>query len=128
VQGEVRVQGVTLTPQVKEALRFRDPGFGSRVPGKKRRASNFERNLQDLKPPTRAGRSDGSERQSEQFSIEEQPLYMNEQRFRGGLVLKAHRLCVSPTLSLRIMKKKKNGGVPRKGFVDLDLGSRAAGA
>jgi len=29
------------------------------------------------------------------------------QRFRGGLVFKAHRLLYHPTLGLRVMKKKK---------------------
>ena len=30
------------------------------------------------------------------------------QRFRGGLVFKAHRLLCDSTLGLRVMKKKKN--------------------
>jgi len=35
-----------------------------------------------------------------------QVLYRNVQRFRGGLVLKAHRLCVS----FRVIKKKRRCG------------------
>ena len=31
------------------------------------------------------------------------------QRFRGGLVFKAHRLLYHSTLGLRVIKKKKNG-------------------
>ena len=33
-------------------------------------------------------------------------LYRNVQRFRGGLVFKAHRLLYHSTLGLRVMKKK----------------------
>ena len=44
---------------------------------------------------------------SDQFSIFEQLLRRNVQRFRGGLVLKAHRLFYHSTLGLRAMKKKK---------------------
>ena len=36
-----------------------------------------------------------------------QTLYRNVQRFRGGLVFKAHRLVYDSTLGLRVMKKKK---------------------
>ena len=39
--------------------------------------------------------------------IQEQLLYRNVQRFRGGLVLKAHRLVYHATLGLRVIKKKK---------------------
>ena len=34
-------------------------------------------------------------------------LYINVQRFRGGLVFKAHRLLYHSTLGLRVTKKKK---------------------
>ena len=37
---------------------------------------------------------------------EEQLLYINVQRFRGGLVFKAHRLSYHSTLGLRVMTKK----------------------
>jgi len=36
-----------------------------------------------------------------------QLLHRNEQRFRGGLVFKAHRLLYHSTLGLREIKKKK---------------------
>jgi len=36
-----------------------------------------------------------------------QQLHRNVQRFRGGLVFKAHRLLYHSTLGLRVMKKKK---------------------
>ena len=36
-----------------------------------------------------------------------QLLYINVQRFRGGLVFKAHRLVYHSTLGLRVIKKKK---------------------
>jgi len=42
-----------------------------------------------------------------QFSIQEQILLRNVQRFRGGLVFKAHRLLYHSTLDLRVIKKKK---------------------
>ena len=38
---------------------------------------------------------------------DEKPFHRNVQRFRGGPVFKAHRLCVSLTLGLRVIKKKK---------------------
>ena len=34
------------------------------------------------------------------------------QRFRGGLVFKAHRLVYHSTLGLRVIKKKKKGLIP----------------
>ena len=37
----------------------------------------------------------------------EQLLHKNVQRFRGGLVFKAHRLLYHTTLGLRVIKKKK---------------------
>ena len=37
----------------------------------------------------------------------EQLLHRNVQRFRGGLVFKAHRLLHHSTLALRVIKKKK---------------------
>jgi len=42
----------------------------------------------------------------------EQLLHRNVQRFRGGLVCKAHRLLYHSTLGLRVIKKKKR---PAKG-------------
>jgi len=42
------------------------------------------------------------------LEIGEQLLYRNVQRFRGGLVFKAHRLLYHSTLGLRVIKKKKN--------------------
>ena len=36
---------------------------------------------------------------------DEQLLYINVQRFRGGLVFKAHRLVYDSTLGLRVIKK-----------------------
>ena len=36
-----------------------------------------------------------------------QLLYRNVQRFRGGLVFKAHRRLYHSTLGLRVIKKKK---------------------
>ena len=38
----------------------------------------------------------------------------NVVRFRGGLVLKAHRLLYHPTLGLRVIKKKRPSQVPRR--------------
>ena len=35
--------------------------------------------------------------------------HRNVQRFRGGLVFKAHRLLYHSTLGLRVIKKKKKG-------------------
>ena len=37
-------------------------------------------------------------------------LHRNVQRFRGGLVFKAHRLLYRSTLGLRVIKKKKGSG------------------
>ena len=45
-----------------------------------------------------------------QFSIWEQLLSRNVERFRGGLVVKAHRLLHHSTLGSRVTKKKK---IPR---------------
>ena len=42
-----------------------------------------------------------------QFSIEEQLIGRNVERFQGGLVLKAHRWLYHSTLSSRVIKKKK---------------------
>ena len=39
--------------------------------------------------------------------IQEQLLYGNVQRFRGGLLFKAHGLLYHSTLGLRVIKKKK---------------------
>jgi len=43
-----------------------------------------------------------------QFPISEQLLSRNVERFRGGLVFKAHRLLYYSTLGTRVIKKKKN--------------------
>ena len=43
---------------------------------------------------------------SVQLLIQEQLLYRNVQRFRGGLVFKAHRRLYYSTLGFRVMKKK----------------------
>ena len=43
----------------------------------------------------------------QQVQKTKQPLYRNVQRFRGGLVFKAHRCVYHITLGLRVMKKKK---------------------
>jgi len=53
-----------------------------------------------------------SHRLSQKFSIQEQLLYRNVQRFRGGLVFKAHRLLYHSTLGSRVIKKKKKTGPP----------------
>jgi len=47
----------------------------------------------------------------QEVSIQEQLLYRNVQRFRGGLVFKAHRLVYHLTLGLRILKKKTTPGI-----------------
>ena len=41
-----------------------------------------------------------------EFSISEQLLHINTQRFRSGLVFKAHRLLYHSTLCLRVIKKR----------------------
>ena len=41
------------------------------------------------------------------FSISDQLLYRNVQLFRGGLVLKAHRILHRPTSGLRAINKRK---------------------
>ena len=45
-----------------------------------------------------------------QFSIEEQLLYINVQRFRGWLVFKAHRLLYHSSRGFRVIKKKRREG------------------
>ena len=47
------------------------------------------------------------DRGSVQLSISEQLLGRNVKQFRGGLVLKAHRLVYRSTLGLRVIKKKR---------------------
>ena len=42
------------------------------------------------------------------FSIQEQLLSRNVERFRGGLVFKAHRLLYHSTLGSIVIKKQKN--------------------
>jgi hypothetical protein len=48
-----------------------------------------------------------------------QLMHINVQRFRGGLVFKAHRLLYHSTLGLRVIKKKKRDGRLHAPFVDL---------
>ena len=43
-------------------------------------------------------------------SVEEQMLSRNVERFRGGLVFKAHRLFYLSTLGSRVTKKRDNEG------------------
>ena len=43
----------------------------------------------------------------------EQVLCRNVERFRGGLVFKAHRLLCLSTLGSRVIKKKKKKSIPR---------------
>ena len=47
---------------------------------------------------------------SVQFSTEKQLLSRNSERFRGGLVCKAHRLLYHSPLGSRVIKKDKAGG------------------
>jgi len=52
--------------------------------------------------------------------------YRNVQRFRGGLVFKAHRLLYHSTLGLRVIKKKKtHGQAPQTGPGTPRVRSRA---
>ena len=43
-----------------------------------------------------------------QFSIQEQLVSRNVERFRGGLVCKVHRLLYHSTLGARVMQKKRS--------------------
>jgi len=45
------------------------------------------------------------------FSISEQLLDMNVQRFRGRLIFKANRLLDHSTLGWRVMQKKRRTGI-----------------
>ena len=45
------------------------------------------------------------------FSNLKQPIYINVQRFRGGLVSKAHRLLYQSTLGLRVITKERKNWV-----------------
>jgi len=58
---------------------------------------------------------------SVQFSIQEQLLYRNVQRFRGGLVFEAHRLCVSLNSRLESNKEEEEVtlGIPTRAVVTL---------
>ena len=47
-------------------------------------------------------------RRNSSWKAKSQLLYINVQRFRGGLVLKARRLSYHPTLGLRVIKKRRN--------------------
>ena len=50
------------------------------------------------------------------FSIQEQLLYGNVQRFRGGIVFEVHRIFIHPTLVLRVIKKTRSSGLPARVF------------
>ena len=58
----------------------------------------------DAREPRHEARRDHC---SEEGSLEEQLLYRNVKRFRGGLVFEANRLVYHSTLGWRIIKKKK---------------------
>jgi len=58
-------------------------------------------------------------------AISEQLLYRNMQRFRGGLVFKAHRPLYHSTLGLRLIKKRIRE--TEGGFLVLGRGRRARG-
>ena len=55
------------------------------------------------------------------LTFEEQLLHRNVQRFRGGLVFKAHRLLYHSTLGLRVIKKKKMVDIRVSGFENARL-------
>jgi len=48
--------------------------------------------------------------------MREHLLRRNVKRFRGGLVLKAHRLLYHSTLGLRVIKKKEDARALEPGF------------
>ena len=58
------------------------------------------------------------------FAIQEQLLDRNVQRFRGGLLFKAHRLLYHSTLGIRVIQKKKK--VTLSGSRIEGLGTRFA--
>jgi len=59
------------------------------------------------------------------FRVEEQVPCRNVQRFRGGLVIKAHGLLYHSTLGLRLIKKKTKK-VQGSGLTDEGLASMSA--
>ena len=81
----------------------------SRV-GRPQTASVVERRI-DLwvSPPDLCGWG-GAVRRS--IPVLKQPLYINVERFRGGLVFKAHTLVYHSTLGLRVTKKSYKGTSP----------------
>jgi len=75
--------------------------------------------IPEIAPTTLRGTSHRlSEDGSVQFSISEQLLYRNVQRFRGGLVFKAHRLVYHSTIGWRLIQKKKKK-VPESTLEDV---------
>jgi len=61
-------------------------------------------------PPDETPRERPHGARAKQFSISEQLLHRNVQRFRGGLVFKAHRLCVSLNSRLESNKEEEETG------------------
>ena len=55
---------------------------------------------------------------SVQFSIKKEQILKNAQRFRGGLVFKAHRLSHHSTLGLRVINKEKKKNVQGLSFMN----------
>ena len=85
---QLREQRLEALPSgVVSGFRFRVPGFGSRV--------------SDVPAAVRAV----------QFSIQEQLPSRHVERFRGGLVFKAHRLLYHSTLGSRVIKKRKKRSI-----------------
>ena len=59
-------------------------------------------------------------RRFEELEVE-QPLGRHVQRFRGGLVFKAHRLLYHSTLGSRVIKKKKKRSLSRRGCSSTEV-------
>ena len=59
----------------------------------------------------------------------DQLLYINVQRFRGGLVFKAHRILYHSTVDSRVIKKKREGVVIKQktGYAHLGSASEQRG-
>jgi len=53
-----------------------------------------------------------------------QPRRHNVQRFRGGLVFKAHKLVYHSTLGSRVIKKKKSVVTPHQGMLSATCRAR----
>ena len=54
--------------------------------------------------------------QSQGFGLQGEGVHRNVQRFRGGLVFKAHRLCVSLNSRLESNKEEEDEGLISRGF------------